>query len=100
TPLHAHHSFPTRRSSDLWNILLTNEAMGKVMGLFLDPVATAALGPANAMRLSYHPQALRPYIVNWEATAAAFIQWLHRDLLRTRSEEHTSELQSRGHLVC
>ena len=70
-----------------WNILLTNEAMGKVMGLFLDPVATAALGPANAMRLSYHPQALRPYIVNWEATAAAFIQWLHRDLLRTGDAE-------------
>jgi transcriptional regulator with XRE-family HTH domain len=70
-----------------WNILLTNDAMGKVMGLFLDPAATAALGPANAMRLSYHPQALRPYIVNWEATAAAFIQWLHRDLLRTGDAE-------------
>jgi transcriptional regulator with XRE-family HTH domain len=70
-----------------WNILLTNDAMGKVMGLFVDPAATAALGPANAMRLSYHPQALRPYIVNWEATAAAFIQWLHRDLLRTGDAE-------------
>jgi transcriptional regulator with XRE-family HTH domain len=66
-----------------WNILMTNEAMGRVMGLFLDPAAAAALGPPNAMRLSYHPQALRPYIVNWESTAAAFIQWLHRDLLRT-----------------
>jgi transcriptional regulator with XRE-family HTH domain len=70
-----------------WNILMTNDAMGKVMGLFLDPAATAELGPANAMRLSYHPKALRPYIVNWEATAAAFIQWLHRDLLRTGDAE-------------
>src|SRR6266540_444558 len=70
-----------------WNILMTNEAMRRVMGLFLDPAATAALGPANAMRISYHPQALRPYIVNWEATAAAFIQWLHRDLLRTGDTE-------------
>jgi hypothetical protein len=70
-----------------WNILLTNEAMGRVMGLFLDPAATAALGPANAMRLSYHPQALRPFIVNWEATAAAFVQWLHRDLIRTGDAE-------------
>ena len=39
------------------------------------------------MRLSYHPRALRPYIVNWEATAAAFIQWLHRDFLRTGDAE-------------
>jgi transcriptional regulator with XRE-family HTH domain len=70
-----------------WNILMTNEAMGRVMGLFLDPAAAAALGPANAMRLSYHPQGLRPYIVNWEATAAAFIQWLHRDFLRTGDAE-------------
>jgi len=70
-----------------WNILLTNEAMGRVMGVFLDPAAMAALGPANAMRISYHPQGLRPYIVNWEATAAAFIQWLHRDLLRTGDVE-------------
>ena len=70
-----------------WNILMTNDAMGRVMGLFLDPKAAASLGPANAMRLSYHPQGLRPYIVNWEATAAAFIQWLHRDFLRTGDAE-------------
>jgi transcriptional regulator with XRE-family HTH domain len=70
-----------------WNIVRTNEAMNRVMGLFLDPAATATLGPPNAMRLSYHPQGLRPYIVNWDATAAAFIQWLHRDLLRTGDAE-------------
>jgi transcriptional regulator with XRE-family HTH domain len=70
-----------------WNILRRNEAMGRVMGIFLDPVAVEALGPPNAMRLSYHPEALRPFIVNWEATAAAFIQWLHRDFLRTGDGE-------------
>ena len=70
-----------------WNILMTNEAMNRVMGLFLDPSAAAAVGSPNAMRLSYHPQGLRPFIVNWQATAAAFIQWLHRDLLRTGDAE-------------
>jgi transcriptional regulator with XRE-family HTH domain len=70
-----------------WNILLTNEATGRVMGSFLDPAATEEIGLPNAMRLSYHPRGLRPYIVNWEATAAAFIQWLHRDLLRTGDAE-------------
>jgi hypothetical protein len=49
----------------------------------LDPVVVAALGSPNAVRLVCHPQALRPCIVNWESTAAALIQWLHRDLLRT-----------------
>jgi transcriptional regulator with XRE-family HTH domain len=70
-----------------WNILMTNEAMGRVMGCFLDADAIASVGPANAMRLSYHPRGLRPFIANWEATAADFIQWLHRDLLRTGDAE-------------
>jgi transcriptional regulator with XRE-family HTH domain len=70
-----------------WNILMTNEAMSRVMGLFLDSAAVAAQGAPNAMRLSYHPQGLRPFIANWEATAAALIQWLHRDLLRAGDAE-------------
>ncbi len=70
-----------------WNILKTNEAMGRVMGLFLEPGTIESLGPPNAMRLSYHPKALRPFIANWEAVAAAFIQWLHRDFLRTGDAE-------------
>lgn len=70
-----------------WNILMTNEASGRVLGLFLDPGETEALGVPNAMRLTYHPRALRPYIVNWEATAAALIQWLHRDLIRGGGDE-------------
>jgi transcriptional regulator with XRE-family HTH domain len=70
-----------------WNILMTNEATSRVMGLFLDPASASQVGPPNAMRLSYHPHGLRPFIVNWEATATAFIQWLHRDLLRTGDPE-------------
>ena len=70
-----------------WNILMTNEAAGRILGLFLDPAATAALGVPNAMRLTYHPDGLRPYIANWEATAAALIQWLHRDLIRGGGDE-------------
>ena len=66
-----------------WNILLANDGTGRFMGLWMDTEAVAALGPPNAMRLICHPQALRPYIVNWEVTAAALIQWLHRDLLRS-----------------
>jgi transcriptional regulator with XRE-family HTH domain len=103
TPLDAPHMAQVRRGLDFmlrqqepypalvldrhWNILMTNEATGRLMGCFLDPGAAAVTGPPNAMRLSYHPQGLRPFIVNWEATAAAFIQWLHRDLLRTGDAE-------------
>jgi transcriptional regulator with XRE-family HTH domain len=71
-----------------WNIVLANEGSGRLMGVLLDPAASAVLGsPPNALRLICHPQALRPAIVNWEATAAALIQWLHRDLLRSADVE-------------
>jgi transcriptional regulator with XRE-family HTH domain len=66
-----------------WNVLLANEGTDRFMGVFLDPAVAEALGSPNALRLICHPQALRPYIVNWEATAAALIQWLQRDLLRS-----------------
>lgn len=66
-----------------WNILLGNEGADRFVGLFLDSAQAAALGSPNAMRLICHPGGLRPYIVNWEVTAAALIQWLHRDLLRS-----------------
>ena len=69
-----------------WNIVRANEGAGRLMGVLLDPGAAEAVGP-NALRLICHPQGLRPSIGNWEATAAALIQWLHRDLLRTADDE-------------
>jgi transcriptional regulator with XRE-family HTH domain len=69
-----------------WNILMSNEGATRLMGLFLDPAEAATLGPPNALRLFYHPRGMRPFIVNWQATAGALIQWLHRDMLRGRPE--------------
>ena len=66
-----------------WNILLANEGTSRFMDLFVDSEAVAALGVPNGLRLICHPHGLRPYIVNWDVTAAALIQWLHRDLLRS-----------------
>src|SRR5262245_18537317 len=65
-----------------WNILMSNDGAKRLLDLFLDAEAIAAVGPPNAIRLTYHPRALLPVIVNWAATAAALIQWLHRDVLR------------------
>ena len=76
-----------------WNILMTNGGARRLMDLFLDADAVAAVGgPPNAMRLFYHPRGMRPFIVNWEATAAGLIQWLHRDLARGIGDAETSRL--------
>lgn len=70
-----------------WNILKANDAMTRLTRLFLSPQEAQAAGAPNIMRLTYHPQGLRSWIVNWEETASAYIQWLHRDLLRTNDRE-------------
>lgn len=76
-----------------WNILMTNGGARRLMSLFLDADAVAAVGGRpNAMRLFYHPRGMRPHIVNWEATAAGLIQWLHRDLARGIGDAETSRL--------
>src|SRR5262245_16118427 len=75
-----------------WNILRANDATGRLVERLLDPAVTAELGPPNAMRLMFHPRAFRPHLANWEATAAALIQWLHRDVVSGRADEETRRL--------
>jgi transcriptional regulator with XRE-family HTH domain len=63
-----------------WTLLKANGGAVKLVERFADASAAPEWG-GNAMRLMFHPRGLRPYIVNWEAMAAALIQWLHRDVL-------------------
>jgi len=74
-----------------WNVVQANEAMGRVLRLFMSEEEAARAGAPNIMRLTYHPAGLRSWIVNWEETASAYIQWLHRDLIRT-GDEQTAKL--------
>ncbi|HKW91937.1 MAG TPA: helix-turn-helix transcriptional regulator [Methylomirabilota bacterium] len=76
-----------------WNLLMSNQGAGRLMGLFLSPEDVAAVGPRpNAMRLFYHPRGMRPYVVNWEASAVALIQWLHLDIARGIGDAETRRL--------
>jgi len=63
-----------------WTILKANDGAVRLVEAFADPAAADEWG-GNAMRLMFHPRGFRPHIVNWDAMAAALIQWLHRDVL-------------------
>jgi hypothetical protein len=62
-----------------WTLLKANNGAVRLVETFADPSAASEWN-GNAMRLMFHPRGLRPHIVNWEAMAAALIQWLHRDV--------------------
>jgi len=85
--------FPALVVDGHWNLLMSNQGAQRLMARFVSAEGVAAVpGPPNAMRLFYHPRGMRPYIVNWEATAAALIQWLHRDLARGIGDDETRRL--------
>src|SRR5439155_21336347 len=75
------HSFPTRRSSDLEPALYEPESEAHVL------LVVAELGPRAQGHVPLHAQLAPDLKVRLVP-------------LQVRSEEHTSELQSRGHLVC
>jgi hypothetical protein len=75
-----------------WNVLASNQGTARVQARFLDPAAVAELGPPNALRLMLHPRGFRPFIENWEPTAASMIQWLHRDVVGGVGDSRTRAL--------
>ena len=75
-----------------WNVLKVNDGSARVQAVFLDPASVATLGAPNAMRLMFHPKGFRPWIVNWEPTAASLIQWLHRDVATGFADAETRAL--------
>jgi transcriptional regulator with XRE-family HTH domain len=74
-----------------WNLLKANNGAVRLVEAFADAEAANEWG-GNAMRLMFHPRGFRQYIVNWEAMAAALIQWLHRDVLSGIGGDDTRRL--------
>src|SRR5207253_11286678 len=91
------HSFPTRRSSDLRSLLAKILSSADTsFGPF-----TARI-PASANRWSSASASAPIRLQNSGQWRSLWIMFSarNRSLAVRRSEEHTSELQSRGHLVC
>src|SRR5207253_9181723 len=84
------HSFPTRRSSDLAR---------RQLRFFLRILQRHFVRVDEMTERHHHPFECRTQI---RRVSLRSLHGLHADChqMPPRSEEHTSELQSRGHLVC
>lgn len=64
----------------LWNIVQLNRGAARLMTCF-PPRSPAGLAAArNAITATLHPEALRPYIVNWDQVASHLVARLHREI--------------------
>jgi transcriptional regulator with XRE-family HTH domain len=77
--------YPAFAIDRYWNLLLTNNAADRLLAAFIEPDKLQTLfyldGKINLMRVIFHPQGLRPFIVNWEDFANHLLQRVHREAL-------------------
>ncbi len=83
--LRQHEPYPAFVVDRYWNLLLTNQGATRLLDAFIEPDKLQSLfyidGKINIVRVMFHPQGLRPFIVNWESCANHLLQRVHRETL-------------------
>jgi transcriptional regulator with XRE-family HTH domain len=91
-----HEPYPAFAIDRYWNLLLTNQGATRLFGAFIAPEKLHNIfyadGKINLMRVMFHPQGLRPFIVNWESIASHALQRLHRETLVERDSDVSTAL--------
>src|SRR5262249_60354455 len=65
-----------------WDVLMRNDASQRLLGPFRARYTMEASLANNAMHTVFHPQGLRPYIVNFEIFAGEMLRILHREAMQ------------------
>src|SRR5207253_11246936 len=99
-PIRDLHSFPTRRSSDLASVGAAFAASDRLR--FSTQVDWTDWSRVDKIVIKFREQAglNQVYNVDFHDNFALHAGGEYKATPTLRSEEHTSELQSRGHLVC
>jgi transcriptional regulator with XRE-family HTH domain len=69
--------FPAVVMNRQWDIVQTNDAATRFFTFLLG--RPRAPGPANVLRMMFHPDAVRPFVRNWSAVAEALVQRVRRE---------------------
>lgn len=63
-----------------WDLIRANRAATVFTSILFPEPPSWAGPPLNVMRLNFHPDGMRRHMVGWEATAAALLRRLERDV--------------------
>jgi transcriptional regulator with XRE-family HTH domain len=73
-----------------WNVLMINRAMLRVFGLAGDPQRlwqrVCGNGPHNVLKMTFHPEGFRPYIVNFDEAAPVLLNRTRREAAASGNE--------------
>jgi transcriptional regulator with XRE-family HTH domain len=94
--LRQHEPYPAFVVDRYWNLLLTNQGATRLLDTFIEPDKLHSLfyvdGKINIVRVMFHSQGLRPFIVNWESCANHLLQRVHRETLVEPESEVSHQL--------
>jgi len=76
--LEQHAPFPAVLLDRHWNLLGMNTATPRVLGRFASAGGPWLQQPINLLRLTLHPEALQPFVVNFDEVATELLTGLHR----------------------
>ncbi len=93
-----HEPYPAFAVDRYWNLLLANQGATRLLGAFITPEKLHRLfytdGKINLLRVMFHPQGLRPFMVNWESIASHTLQRLHREMSVERESDLSTVLMN------
>jgi transcriptional regulator with XRE-family HTH domain len=75
--LHGHEPYPAVAVDRHWNIVASNRTLAPLIG---DASPALLAAPANALRLSLHPEGIAPRILNWHEWRAHLLTRLQRQI--------------------
>lgn len=75
-----------------WNIVMSNRAHRSTLDFLLDGRALPPEIEDNLIRLTFHPDGLRPFIVNWSVVGPALLVRLDRESVAAPSDDGLAEL--------
>ena len=75
-----------------WNLALANQAATVLTGLLFPTPPSWIEPPLNVMRLSFHPDGMRPHMEDWEKTASFLLRRLERDAASHPGDEGLQDL--------
>ena len=74
-----------------WNVLMINRAMLRVFSLAGDPAAlwkkVCGDGPHNVLKMTFHPDGFRPFIVNFDEAAPVLLNRTRREAAACGSQK-------------
>lgn len=76
----------------LWNVREMNQGAARLLAQFPPRSAEGAAAAGNLIAGLLHPEALRPYLVNWEQLALLLVARLHRELAASPGDDDRRRL--------